>query len=146
MADDTVLDEAIRTRVVRTQLDLVEAQALAVEERAPAQGAAPASAAVLAAVYAAPLVDPSEVERPTGVCRDPGKFVDFDRATRAAILAAAPPMFGPVVLVIVYGQCAVVGTFDSPDAAQAWWTVKWNRLAGKAPFAILPAPAGGERP
>lgn len=144
MTDDGILDETIRTRRVRSEFDAIERRFLAPETFTPAQGAAPVPAAVLAVVHAAPLMAPTEVERPRGVVRHPGKFRDFDKATRAAILAAAAPMVGAVVLVIVHTNCAVIGPFDSPEAARAWWHVEWNKLASSTPYAILPAPAGGE--
>jgi hypothetical protein len=145
VADDGILDETIRTRRVRRQFDAIEQRFLAPEEFTPAPGVAPVPAAVLAVVHAAPLMAPTEVERPRGVVRHPSKFRDFDKATRAAILAAAAPMVGPVVLVIVHANCCVVGPFDSPEAARAWWHVEWNRLASSTPYALLPAPGVGAR-
>lgn len=131
----------IRTDIVRDQLDRAAAAALDAGDAAPAQqqdGRA-LSAEVLALVHAAPLVDRTEVDRTTGAFRAPEKFVHIDKATRAVLLAAGPPADGPVVLVMLYANCAIVGPFNSPQAARDWWDVDYNRLAGRAAYAIVPA-------
>jgi hypothetical protein len=134
-------DVAGRSRVVTAALDRAEAVALARPAPAPRQlvtdDQVPTD--VLATVHAAPLITLDQLSRVTGAVRTPEKFVQFDNATRAAILAAPAPTSGPVVLVIVHTQCGVIGTFDSSDHARAWWGVEWNRLNGSAPYAILPA-------
>jgi hypothetical protein len=143
---DTPAGEIARLTVVRSQFDRAEAAALATTAPPRQHGSESAPARLLATLADFPLMPPADLYRSTGGTRAVEKFVDLPADVQAAVLACAPPKDGPVVLVVMHGRCAIVGPFDGPDEARAWWGVEWNRFAGHARWAILPVPAasGGE--
>jgi hypothetical protein len=90
-----------------------------------------------------PLIPPTGVQRATGNLRDPAGSTYWPEHVAAAVLALPRPAAGRGVLVLVHSNAAVVGPFDSPDAAHAWWDADFNRLAGVARVTVLPADCAG---
>ncbi|WP_144022501.1 hypothetical protein [Asanoa hainanensis] len=99
------------------------------------------------AVYIAPVIPPSSVQRATGTFRDPASLVDLTPTMVSALFEAQEPGSGKVVALIVHTvsrRAAAVGLFADATDARSWWRQSFNRLAKDADVLFVPVVVEGD--